>query len=169
MKSNYASAALPAKGKEPKAPAPVTPSLLSNKVKTKDLYRSQVFSAKSQKQQQQQPPSTLYVNKNVDPGEATAAIALLNKHEKAMKRYEAAAAQQQSQPPRTENSVVTTDYAPLKSQLKPEWNKSTRSPSQKSAPCISQINEPEGYQLIQLKQTNPAVASLVGASAENPS
>ena len=96
MKSNYASAALPAKGKEPKVPAPVTPSLLSNKVKTKDLYRSQVFSAKSQKQQQQQPPSTLYVNKNVDPGEAAAAIALLNKHEKAMKRYEAAAAQQQS-------------------------------------------------------------------------
>jgi len=59
-------------------------SLFSNKVKTKDLYRSQVFSAKNSSGK----PSTLIVNPNIDKEEAMAGIALLNKHEQAMKRYE---------------------------------------------------------------------------------
>ena len=55
---------------------------MSNKVKKNELFRSQVFSTKAQK------PSTLLVNKDVDRETAMAGIALLNKHEQAMKRYE---------------------------------------------------------------------------------
>ena len=106
-------------------------SLLSNKVKKQDLVRSQVFSTKTTR------GPTLMVNNNVERSEAIAGIALLNKHEEAMKRYGGQANNQ----PRANNS----EYYSSKS--KPEWNRSLRSPSSGS-PYVSLISEPEGYQLI---------------------
>ena len=65
-----------------------TANFLSNKVKTKDLYRSQVFPAKTSNAGTK-PPTTLLVNKEVNREEAMAGLALLDKHEQAMKRYDA--------------------------------------------------------------------------------
>ena len=60
----------------------VPQSLVSNKVKTKDLFRSQVYSAKNAKS------ATLLLNKDVDREEQMAGIELLKKHEQALNRYE---------------------------------------------------------------------------------
>ena len=106
-------------------------SLASNKVKTKDLCRSQVFSPKNMAK-----PTTLIVNKNVDREEALAGIALLNKHEQAMRRYE--------------HKANSSDYFAKKG-LKPEWKRVTRSPSTGERPYVSLIAEPGDYQYIQLK------------------
>ena len=106
---------------------------MNNKVKTKDMYRSQVFPSKSSASGK--PPTTLLVNKDVNKDEAMAGIALLDKHEQAMKRYEA-----------QYEAKKNASYKP-----KAEWNRSTRSPSQHVSPYVSLLNEPEGYQLIQLK------------------
>lgn len=67
---------------EKKAEPEIVSSFASNRVKKQDLARSQVFSVKEQK------PTTLIVNKSVDKEEALAGIALLNKHDQAMKRYQ---------------------------------------------------------------------------------
>lgn len=81
----------------------------------------------------------MWINKDVSQEEAIAGIALLNKHEEAMKRYQ--------------NKVNTSDYF-AKNKIKPEWNKTTgRSPSTGS-PYVSLLSETDGYQLIQLKQTS---------------
>ena len=116
------------------APTPI------NKVKTKDVFRSQVFSTKSAK------PATLLANKNVDREEALAGIALLSKHEQAMKRYEGAT-----------NKVASANdsSADYYAKKKPTWNGSTNSPTAgRTSPYVSLLGEPDGYQLIQLKQTS---------------
>lgn len=102
-----------------------------NKVKKNELFRSQVFSTKNG-----QPSSVLIVNKEVDREEAMAGIALLNKHEQAMKRYQGAG--------------KNSDYY-SKKKMKPDWNAQTRSPSTDFQPR-SLLNEHDsGYKLIQLK------------------
>ena len=75
-----------------------------------------MFSAKSAKS------ATLLVNKDVDREEALAGIALLNKHEQAMKRYEGAGGN-------TKNSATSSaDYYTKASHgIKPDWNNSTHS------------------------------------------
>lgn len=81
MKNRYT----PSKNKEGSAAAS---NNNNNKVKTKDLYRSQVYSAKNAKS------ATLLLNKDVDREEQMAGIALLKKHEQALNRYQNAQIEQ---------------------------------------------------------------------------
>ena len=103
-------------------------------VKAKDTYHSQDFSVKNQK------PPTLMINKECTQDEAMAGIALLNKHDEAMKRYQG-------------GKITQSDYY-AKNNIKPQWNKATiRSPSAGN-PYVPLLSEPDGYQFIQLKQTS---------------
>ena len=83
-----------------------------------------------------------------------AGIALLNKHEQAMKRYAEEGAkggqQQQAAPSTSEDYLKRGKQSDM---LKPDWNRSTRSPAAAAGanPYVSLLNESEGYQFIQLK------------------
>lgn len=119
----------------------------SNKVKTKDLTRSQVFSVKNQTNGR---PVTMMVNKDVDQKEALAGIALLNKHEQAMRRYEGKSSQD------------------FKKGLKPEWKSSARAPSLGDKPYVSLLAEPGDYRYIQIKQTNFGALEPAKSDIQSP-
>ena len=124
----------------------------ANKVKTKDLYRPNAYSAKNTKS------ATLLLNKDVDREEQIAGIALLKKHEQALNRYENAhvggnAGVTAGIKTHPTNETTSSDYYAKQAALKPDWNTNTQTRPKQSAtskvsPYMSLLNEPEGYQFI---------------------
>ena len=129
--------------------------MANNKVNKKDLARSQVFSLKNAAANKPQ-PSSLLVNKHVDREEAMAGLALLNKHEQAMKRYE--------------GKVAYRDQF-NKMQVKSQWSKpAPRSPSQENMQQYKElINEPDqDYQVIQFRHASCTTSSIPDTNKEVP-